>query len=168
MKLTFTVGKYYRTRDGRKAKCLVVTALYARFFVENGEMVKFYNTNLEGDYTPMIMADLDIVAEWSETKDTKALIEAYEAACDDLVKAFAEKQGLEFDYVSGGFYWFSNWYCLQIEDIILDLKTEQEKGFILKWFEVWNRENGGDETEINYNSYIMARGKVLITNTEKL
>jgi hypothetical protein len=167
MKLTFTVGKYYRTEGGHKAKCIKKNkkAEYLQFELSNGMK---YATELNGVYSAYEEQEFNIVAEWNETKDAKAIIEAYEAACNNLIKAFAEKQGLEFDYFIGSFKngWasFNETYQFQLSDIILDLNSEQSAGFIMKWF----NSDEHYEHRINYNSYILARGKVLKTKETKL
>jgi len=91
---------------------------------------------------------------------SKKLIKDYEDACNAIVARFSKKQGIEFDgWVGddiGGIASFICQYFFDMHDIVLDLKTNQKKGFIMQW-----QDDGVDahfegvESNINYNSYIM-------------
>ena len=85
----------------------------------------------------------------------------YENACNEYVRVFSEKQGLEFDgWVGdevGGIASFISQYFFNISDITFDINTNQPVRLILYW-----QEDGTDynmrreKTEyINYKSYTM-------------
>ena len=80
------------------------------------------------------------------------IIEQYEKACNNIVKHFAKKQDIQFDYwiaeEIGGVAAFIGQYFFHISDIVLDMKTNHPKGLILQWHD----EN--IEKRINYKSYI--------------
>lgn len=84
----------------------------------------------------------------------REIIAQYENNCNHLVKLFAEKQGLDFDFwvsdIIGGVASFSWHYFFTIDDIVIDLKTKQEKGLILEWHESGIENN---PLKINYYSY---------------
>lgn len=85
----------------------------------------------------------------------KKLIKQYEDICNKIVNEFSRKQDIEFDgwvagYV-GGIACFIGQYYFSLDDLILDLKTNQEKWFILQWHD---DEMGAGSYNINYNSYI--------------
>lgn len=92
---------------------------------------------------------------------TKELIESYDLSCNNIVDKFTSKHGLEFDgWVGnevGGIACFNCQYHFGISDIILDLKTNQKKWFILKWQDesVEHCINNEKNNWINYQSYIM-------------
>jgi len=89
--------------------------------------------------------------------ETKNLIHGYEKYCNGIVKAFSEKQDLDFSYWIdrvGSIACFIDQYYFDLHDLILDLETEQPKGFILEWHDA-NVNNGKAEEHINYSSYIM-------------
>lgn len=86
------------------------------------------------------------------------LIDDYEKACNDIVKAFEEKQGCEFtDWIgikgisTGSIACFIDQYYFNMEDLILDLKTDQPKGFIFEWHDKTLKQ----KNRINYSHYIM-------------
>ena len=104
----------------------------------------------------------------------KELNEKYEFACNELVKKFCNKQGLQFDYwindEIGGIASFSNSYFFNLCDIILDLKTKQPKGLILSWQDegVEFNFNHQNITNINYKSYTMGLRYEQLTKKNKL
>ena len=79
----------------------------------------------------------------------------YENACNILVAEFEKKQEIDFDgWVGdeiGEIALFSGEYFFNLSDIVLDLKTNQPKGLILKWF----NESIDFHHYINYKSYKM-------------
>ena len=88
------------------------------------------------------------------------LILDYEAICEKIVAKFAKKQDLDFDgWIGddiGGIASFSCEFTFSIDDVVLDLKTKQRKGFIIKWLREgvdFYFETGRD-SHINYKSYI--------------
>lgn len=91
------------------------------------------------------------------------LIENYEKSCNDIVKAFCKKQDIEFDFwvadEVGGIAGFASQYFFNVSDLVLDLKTNQPKGFILDWQSESTEYNmfrsNKKRKNINYNSYIM-------------
>lgn len=90
----------------------------------------------------------------------KDIIKDYEKACDAIVKSFEKKQGIVLDGWIGYYRIaeFSGEYFLGLDDIILDLRTKQTKGLILKWHDdtLHNNLRSNKKTNlINYNSYIM-------------
>lgn len=93
----------------------------------------------------------------------KELKHQYETICNEWIKAFCKKQGIHIDYFDGwtgnevgsiaGFY---EQHYFNLSDIILDLETNQKKGFIQQW-----QNDGVDysmthdkDKFINYKSYI--------------
>ena len=80
----------------------------------------------------------------------------YEMACQELVKQFSLKHDLEFDgWVGddiGGMASFISQYFFSMDDIALDLKTDQPKHSILRWQDD-NVEHAPEF--INYKSYTM-------------
>ncbi len=98
-------------------------------------------------------------------KTTETLIADYENACNKILKAFTKKQGLDdYGWIAeeiGGTVSFGDDYFFDIKEIIVDLKTDQPKGLILKWQEEnieFNRFRG-DKLYISYESY--TKGKRL-------
>lgn len=91
---------------------------------------------------------------------TEKLIKDYKKACNNLVNKFATKQNLDFDgWVSddvGGIACFASQYFFNMGDIVLDLNTNQKKGFILEWIDDGTDFNMNLEESkyINYASYI--------------
>lgn len=93
------------------------------------------------------------------TKKTAKLLTDYQTACNNIVEAFAKKQGME------DWYWiadrvgqvvdFFGQYCFGMEEIIIDLETNQKKGVILNWHDETVDHCLGDENArtINYSSY---------------
>jgi hypothetical protein len=87
------------------------------------------------------------------------LIEKYETICNEIVAVFCEKQELYFDYWIiddvGGVAAFGDYY-FSMDEILLDLSTEQEKYFILEYHDANVEFNMGkdDPKFINYKSYI--------------
>lgn len=83
----------------------------------------------------------------------------YEFVCNEYVKKFCNKQGIEFDgWIGdevGGIASFAYQYFFNLSDIILDLNTKQPKGNILDWqsegvdFNMFNEK----QQHINYKSY---------------
>lgn len=97
----------------------------------------------------------------SKVKNLKKLNEQWELVCNEWVKAFCEKQELEFDgWIGndiGGTASFALQYYFNLSDIILDLNTKQKKWFIMKWQNDgvdFNMDNE-DTKHINYKSFIM-------------
>jgi len=93
----------------------------------------------------------------------KKALTQYENNCNNLVQIFAEKQGLSFEYwiadIIGEIAVFNDVYFINFTDIYTDLKTEQEKGFIIKWCDEGlenhlKNENNPNKININYSSYI--------------
>lgn len=94
-------------------------------------------------------------------KDYTKAIKEYKLTCNKIANLFSEKQDLEFDgWVAddiGGIASFVCQYFFNMGDMVLDLSTNQEAGFILDW------QNDGVEAHfknentnnINYRSYIM-------------
>jgi hypothetical protein len=61
----------------------------------------------------------------------------YESACNDYVKLFCHKQGLEFDGWAGdtvGSIAFCSDMSFNLSDIVFDINTNQPKGLIIQWY----------------------------------
>jgi hypothetical protein len=90
-----------------------------------------------------------------QLETAKELETSYKNTCNKLVVMFAKKQGLYFDgWVAddvGSIAGFNEQYFFSIDNIRLDLYTNQKKGFILEW-----QISGLHEEScfINYESYI--------------
>ena len=89
--------------------------------------------------------------------DKLALKAYYEKACNEYIKAFCKKQGIEFDYwISdevGGIAQFIDQYFFDMQTIRHDIDTNQPKGLIMQWQNDCV-DNGNIEREkINYKSY---------------
>lgn len=72
-----------------------------------------------------------------------------------IIKAFAEKQGIEFDcttYDIFDSYIYFGLYSISFDDILLDIFTNQKPKFILQYLD--DCENNPNKT-INYQSYCM-------------
>lgn len=86
--------------------------------------------------------------------DISELKQRYESACNDFVKIFCEKQGMEFEgWVAddvGGIANCSDFF-FNLSDIVLDVTKEQPKGKIVKWYDDNCLFEG---KSINYYSYI--------------
>ena len=84
---------------------------------------------------------------------TEIAIENHEISCRNLVKLFEAKQGLTCDeYDKEYHYWFNNEsYHFTLDDIIHDLRTNQPKGYIIKW----SNEDIDHIFDINYKSWCM-------------
>lgn len=83
--------------------------------------------------------------------------EAYEKACNEYVKKFAQKQGIEFEFwVSdrvGETACFSSHHAFNMPELIYDIDSNQPKGLIMEWHEK-SLENQGEKW-INYFSYCL-------------
>jgi hypothetical protein len=85
----------------------------------------------------------------------------YENVCNEYIRRFCEKQEIDFDgWVSdevGGIASFVCQYFFTIDDIVLDLYTNQPVGLILDWQSDGVDYNMFNETpqSINYKSYTM-------------
>lgn len=78
----------------------------------------------------------------------------YESACNEYIRLFCEKQGVDFEF------WISDKigetacfgdYCFNLSDIIFDINTDQPKGLILEWWDCILEE----DSYINYEHYTM-------------
>lgn len=91
------------------------------------------------------------------------VLEDFRKATEELIKAFAEKQELDFDFsVVNNPAEIANFnleYLFNISDIYHDLATNQPKGLIKEWY--WDRQE--KDHNINYYSYTMG-ARVLILN----
>ena len=83
----------------------------------------------------------------------------YDKLCNEWIKLFCKKQGIEFDFwigdEIGGIASFICQYYFTIDNIIFDLTTNQPKGLILNWQidEVEHNSLKDDKDYINYSSY---------------
>jgi len=84
----------------------------------------------------------------------KKLKHDYETACNAYLKAFCEKQEMDFMFwvadEIGSIALCSDFY-FNMSDIKFDIDTEQPKGFIIEWYDEC-LEN--PDKAINYYSYI--------------
>ena len=86
----------------------------------------------------------------------------YEFVCNEYVKKFANKQGVEFDgWVAdevGVVASFISQYFFNMTDIVLDINTKQKAGLILEWQSMSVEYNllksESERNFINYHSYI--------------
>lgn len=90
------------------------------------------------------------------------IIANYQLICNSIVDEFSQKHDLEFDgWVGdevGGVASFISQYFFKLSDMVLDLKTNQEKWFIMQWQDdtiAWRNDIFANGDYINYNSYIM-------------
>jgi hypothetical protein len=87
-------------------------------------------------------------------KEIEKLEKQYEFACNEYVKKFSEKQGLEFDgWVGdtvGGIASFIDQYFFNFNDIVWDINSDQPVGLITQWQDDCVENNG---KSINYYSY---------------
>lgn len=63
--LKFKVGRFYETRDHRKARCYLVDSLYCFFTIDN---CASFSTNIYGYYVQEETSNLDIIGPWREEK----------------------------------------------------------------------------------------------------
>lgn len=85
----------------------------------------------------------------------------YEDVCNEYIRRFCEKQDIEFDgWVGnevGGIGEFISQYFFTMDDITLDMNTNQPTGLILDWqsdgvdYHIAN----GTTKRVNYKSYTM-------------
>lgn len=81
--------------------------------------------------------------------------------CNEYIRRFCQKQDIEFDgWVGnnvGGIASFISQYFFNIDDIILDIHTQQPVGLILNWQNDGIDYNMPNKTTqyINYKSYTM-------------
>lgn len=91
----------------------------------------------------------------------KTLSKLYKDVCNEYVRLFCKKQGLDFDgWVGnevGGIAAFSSQYFFGINDIVLDIDTDQKKYLILEWQSDVVEHNmfSANIQNINYKSYTM-------------
>lgn len=81
----------------------------------------------------------------------KKAIESYENICNELAEEFCRKQDMIFDGWAGnqiGGIAYCNDFFFNMNDIILDLKSNQPKGNIIDWYY-----SNTEEHTINYYSY---------------
>jgi hypothetical protein len=84
----------------------------------------------------------------------------YYEICNQIVSEFCKKQEMEFDSWVGdivGEIALIGDYYLNFSDILQDLNTNQEKWFILQWYNdsVDNAIKNKFPIQINYQSYCM-------------
>lgn len=84
----------------------------------------------------------------------KQLKQKYEEVCNEYVKRFCKKQGIEFDgWVANivGEVAYCNDFYFNFQDIVLDVNSKQPKGLIIDWYydSIDNHPKA-----INYYSYI--------------
>lgn len=89
------------------------------------------------------------------------ILNEYETICNEIVEKFAKKQDYsEWYWIGkqvGGAIDFNQSYTFSFDEIVLDMKTKQPKGFIQQWQDdslEFNQEREHWQW-INYNSYIM-------------
>ena len=91
----------------------------------------------------------------------KELQAEYEKICNEYVKRFAKKQGIEFNFWAGDevgvLAIFNDEYSFILSEIIHDINTGQKKGLILQWQNDTFEEHFNSENKktINYKSYCM-------------
>ena len=89
----------------------------------------------------------------AKTIQKATLIKKYEAVCDQYIKKFCNKQGLEFDGwlggIVGGYAHFAD-FIFNFQDIVWDINTLQPKGLIIQWVHDSDRHF---PKHINYLSY---------------
>jgi hypothetical protein len=96
-------------------------------------------------------------------ENTANIIIDYYSACRNLVAHFCQKQDIVFDYwignCVGGSASFIEQYVFSMDDILLDISTNQPVGLILKWQDesvTAHIENSESEVaNMNYKSYTM-------------
>lgn len=94
-------------------------------------------------------------------KTAETLIEKYENACNEILKAFAKKQGLDnYGWIAeeiGGTVCFGDDYFFNMDEIVFDVRTNQPKELIKQWQnDSWEFNKGKDNKDwqtINYQSY---------------
>lgn len=88
----------------------------------------------------------------------KELTTQYELISNEILQMFCDKQELDFDFwvadEVGSLASFEQYFFFNLSDIILDLTTNQPKGFIQQW-QLDNTNLREHEQYINYKSYIM-------------
>ena len=87
-------------------------------------------------------------------KEIKNLKKRYDNICNTYVKIFCEKQDMYFEGWVGddvGSIACCNDFFFNLNDIILDIDTNQEEGYIINWY-YDNLEI--EDKNINYYSYI--------------
>jgi hypothetical protein len=87
-------------------------------------------------------------------KEIKKLKKQYDNICNTYVKIFCEKQDMDFEGWVGndvGSIACCNDFFFDLHDIILDIDTNQEEGYIINWY-YDNLEI--EDKNINYYSYI--------------
>ena len=96
-----------------------------------------------------------------KTMKRKELFEIYDLTCNEIVQKFANKQGLvDWYWIGkqiGGCVDFSGSYTFTLDEIVLDIRTNQPKGLIIQWQNEgldFNRAKA-EPKWINYKSYTM-------------
>ncbi|GIM60059.1 hypothetical protein CAPN008_01090 [Capnocytophaga canis] len=90
------------------------------------------------------------------------ILHNFEKASIALVEAFAEKQGLDFDFFIGDnpaeVVSFSCEITFSLNEIWHDLSTDQPKGLIMEWFyENLEQYHKGNNDYINYYSWTLGK-----------
>lgn len=117
---------------------------------------KMCNSPLNG----MEIVSADKILKENKTTPLKKLMQQHDELCNEIVIKFSNKHELEFDgWVAdeiGGIASFIQQYFFNLSDIVLDLRTKQRKGFIIKWQdETTDYHFLTSKTEyINYQSFI--------------
>lgn len=79
----------------------------------------------------------------------------YENICNEYIKLFCSKQGIDFDFWMGGKVGgcasFCEQYSFNLQDIIWDINNKCKKGLILQWQNDYIENQ--DKKMINYFSY---------------
>lgn len=149
---TIEVGGHYRLADGQIIS--ITDTIGDRFLGSNGK-IYFPDGKVQNEH--LNITDLNIVANVDmQGIFNRRAVHNYEMACQELVKQFSLKHDLEFDgWVGddiGGIASFIDQYFFSMDDIALDLKTDQPKHSILRWQDD-NVEHAPEF--INYKSYTM-------------
>ena len=90
-------------------------------------------------------------------KTINQLKKEYEAICNEYIEMFCKKQDMIFyGWVAGqiGGVAYTSDFFFNFSDIMLDINTNQKKGFILDWYDDILDMAMAGKTIINYVSYI--------------
>ncbi len=94
-------------------------------------------------------------------KDLTKINTAYAKCCNDYIKLFCEKQGIEFDFwiadKVGEIASFIQQYYFTLSDIIFDLNTDQPKGLILEYQDY--NVSVTSEFAVNYQTFVKTKIK---------
>jgi hypothetical protein len=95
----------------------------------------------------------------TKTLKLKELQRQYEFICNEYVRKFCNKQGMQPSFwvanLVGDIVCIDEYYFFNFSDIVLDINSKQPKGAILEWYDDNEAQRSEGKGIINYYSYAL-------------